>query len=124
MLEKAAFRPATTDSDHGWRVWPNLARKLVPMAVNQLWVADITYVRLAEGFVYLAVILDAFSRKVIGWAMEDHLQASLALAALEMALAGRDVMRRRAGPSLRPRRPVRLRRLHRPARSQPASSPA
>src|SRR4029077_1910906 len=65
----------------------------VPMAVSRLWVADITYVRLAEEFVYLAVILDAFSRKVIGWALEDHLQASLAIAALEMALAGRDVRR-------------------------------
>ena len=60
------------------------------MAVNQLWVADITYVRLAEAFVYLAVILDAFSRKVVGWALADHLQASLALEALEMALDRRD----------------------------------
>jgi transposase InsO family protein len=92
-LRRSAFRPATTDSDHAWRIWPNLARKVVPMAVNRLWVADITYVRLAEEFVYLAVILDAFSRKVIGWALEDHLQASLAIAALEMALAGRDVRR-------------------------------
>ena len=92
-LRRSAFRPATTDSDHAWRIWPNLARKVVPMAVNRLWVADITYVRLAEEFVYLAVILDAFSRKVIGWALEDHLQASLAVAALEMALAGRDVRR-------------------------------
>jgi len=89
-LRRPAFRPATTDSDHAWRIWPNLARKVVPMAVNRLWVADITYVRLAEEFVYLAVILDAFSRKVIGWALEDHLRASLAIAALEMALAGRD----------------------------------
>jgi putative transposase len=92
-LRRSAFRPATTDSDHAWRIWPNLARKVVPMAANRLWVADITYVRLAEEFVYLAVILDAFSRKVIGWAVEDHLQASLALAALEMAMAGRDVRR-------------------------------
>ena len=61
------------------------------MAANRLWVADITYVRLAEEFIYLAVILDAFSRKVIGWAMADHLKASLAIAALEMALAGREV---------------------------------
>jgi transposase InsO family protein len=57
--------------------------------VNQLWVADITYVRMAEGFAYLAVILDAFSRRAIGWAMEEHFAASLALAALEMALAKR-----------------------------------
>jgi putative transposase len=91
-LRKPAFKPATTMSDHAWRVWPNLARRLEPMAVNQLWVADITYVRLAEAFVYLAVILDAFSRKVVGWAMADHLQASLALEALDMALASRSVI--------------------------------
>ena len=90
-LTRAAFKPATTVSNHAWRIWPNLARRVVPMAANRLWVADITYVRLAEEFVYLAVILDAFSRKVIGWAMEDHLRASLAIAALEMALAERDV---------------------------------
>lgn len=90
-LRKPALRPATTDSRHGWRVWPNLARHLLPMATNQLWVADITYVRLAETFVYLAVILDAFSRKVVGWAMADHLRAELALEALEMALASRPV---------------------------------
>jgi putative transposase len=88
-LRKPIFRPATTDSRHSWRVWPNLARHMAPMAVNQLWVADITYVRLAEAFVYLAVILDAYSRKVVGWAMADHLRAELALDALEMALKGR-----------------------------------
>jgi transposase InsO family protein len=90
-LRKPVFRPATTNSRHSWRIWPNLARRLIPMDVNQLWVADITYVRLAEGFVYLAVILDACSRKVIGWAMEDHLRAELALDALEMALNTREV---------------------------------
>jgi putative transposase len=91
-LRKRLFRPATTDSRHGWRIWPNLARRVVPMAVNQLWVADITYVRLDEQFIYLAVILDAFSRKVVGWAIADHLRASLALDALEMALATREVI--------------------------------
>ena len=91
-LRKPAFKPATTDSRHDWRLWPNLARWLVPMAVNQLWVADITYVRLAEGFVYVAVVLDAFSRKVVGWALADHLRAELALAALQMALDGREVV--------------------------------
>jgi hypothetical protein len=70
-LRKPLFKPATTDSRHSWRVWPNLAKHLAPMAANQLWVADITYVRLDEAFVYLAVILDAFSRKVVGWAMAD-----------------------------------------------------
>jgi len=91
-LRKPVFRPATTDSRHSWRIWPNLARHLSPTGVNQLWVADITYVRLAEAFVYLAVILDAFSRKVVGWAMAGHLQASLALEALEMALQSRPVI--------------------------------
>jgi transposase InsO family protein len=88
-LRQKAFVPATMDSRHSWRVYPNLAWRLQPTGVNQLWVADITYVRLAEGFVYLAVVLDAFSRRAIGWAMEDHLESSLALAALEMALANR-----------------------------------
>jgi putative transposase len=91
-LRKPLFKPPTTDSRHGWRVWPNLARHLAPMATNQLWVADITYVRLAEAFVYLAVILDAFSRRVVGWAMADHLRASLALDALEMALKSRQII--------------------------------
>ncbi len=91
-LRKPLFKPPTTNSRHSWRIWPNLARHLAPMDVNQLWVADITYVRLAEAFVYLAVILDAFSRKVVGWAMADHLRASLALDALEMALGEREVI--------------------------------
>ena len=90
-LRKRRFAPATTDGRHGWRLWPNLAWRLAPTTVNQLWVADITYVRLDESFAYLAVVLDAFSRRAVGWAMAEHLQASLALAALEMALAGREV---------------------------------
>ena len=91
-LRRRSFIPATTDSRHRYRIWPNLARRLEPMAVNQLWVADITYVRLAQEFAYLAVILDAFSRRVVGWSMETHLRAELALAALEMALAGRAIL--------------------------------
>jgi len=91
-LKRSPFKPATTNSQHDWRIWPNLARRLIPMEVNQLWVADITYVHLDEAFVYLAVVLDAFSRKVVGWAMADHLRASLALDALEMALQDRVVI--------------------------------
>jgi putative transposase len=91
-VPKTAFRPATTDSRHRFVVYPNLARRLVPTTVNQLWAADITYVRLSEEFIYLAVVLDAFSRRVIGWSLASHLQASLALAALEMALSGREVV--------------------------------
>ena len=83
------FVPATTDSRHGWRVVPNLARGMIPTGLDQLWVADITYVHLATEFAYLAIILDAFSRKVIGWALETHLRAELAIAALEMAVAAR-----------------------------------
>lgn len=91
-VPKRAFVPATTDSRHRFRVYPNLARHLVPLAVNQLWVADITYVRLSEEFVYLAVVLDAFSRRVVGWNMAAHLRAELALAALDMALRTRTVI--------------------------------
>ena len=90
-LRKKTFVPTTTLSNHRYRVWPNLARRLVPMATDQLWVGDITYIRLDEGFVYLAVILDAFSRKVVGWALRDHMRTELTLEALEMALATRDV---------------------------------
>jgi putative transposase len=90
-VPKKSFRPPTTDSRHHWHVWPNLARHLVPMAINQLWVADITYIRMNEAFVYLAVVLDGFSRRVVGWAMADHLRAELALSALTMALADRHV---------------------------------
>jgi len=86
------FRPATTDSRHRFSVYPNLARRMTPTQANQLWVADITYVRLGEAFVYLAVVLDGWSRRVVGWALADHLQASLALEALEMALASRSVV--------------------------------
>lgn len=66
-LRKAGFVPMTTDSRHGWRVVPNLARGLQLTDIDQLWVADITYVHLAEEFAYLAIVLDAYSRKVIGW---------------------------------------------------------
>ena len=88
-LRKRAYVPATTDSNHGWRVYPNLARRMEPMGPDRLWVADITYIRLQRAFVYLAVVLDAFSRKVVGWALDDHLEARLALAALDMALDNR-----------------------------------
>ena len=88
-LRTRRFVPATTDSRHGWRIWPNLARGLVTRHLNELWVADITYVRLQEEFVYVAVVLDAHSRRVIGWAVAGHLGASLAVEALRMALAER-----------------------------------
>jgi putative transposase len=88
-LRKTPFVPATTDSKHSWRVMPNLARGLEVTDLDQLWVADITYVHLAEEFVYLAIVLDAYSRKVIGWALDTHMRAELAIKALEQAIAAR-----------------------------------
>jgi putative transposase len=79
----------TTDSRHNLPVYPNLARDLVASQVNRLWVADLTYIRLRAEFVYLAVVLDAFSRRVIGWALGRTLEAGLALSALRMALRQR-----------------------------------
>ena len=90
-LRRRRFLPVTTRSDHRFKLWPNLAGRLRPMAPDQLWAADITYIRLDEGFAYLAVLIDAFSRRVIGWELADHLRAELALAALRMALASRTV---------------------------------
>jgi len=81
----------TTDSHHPFAIYPNLAPRLVVTGINQLWVADITYIRLREIFLYLAVVLDAHSRKAVGWELGDTLQASLALAALDRALAGRKI---------------------------------
>ncbi|MFZ2871454.1 IS3 family transposase [Zavarzinia sp.] len=88
-LRRHPFVPRTTDARHGWRVVPNLAGGMEPTAPDQLWVADITYVHLAEAFCYLAIVLDAFSRRVVGWALEEHLDARLAIAALDMAIAAR-----------------------------------
>ena len=81
----------TTDSNHGRKVYPNLARNLVLTGVDQLWRADITYIRLREEFIFLAVILDAFSRRVIGWALDRHMEDELTLTALRMALRRRSI---------------------------------
>jgi transposase InsO family protein len=85
----------TTDSNHDLPVHPNLASTLVLTGLDQLWLADITYIRLELEFVYLAVMLDAFSRREIGWALDRTLEASLAIEALQMALR-----RRRPAPGL------------------------
>ena len=89
-LRAKPFVPRTTDSRHGFAVRSNLTRGLLPTGLDQIWVADITYVRLAEAFVYLAVVIDAFSRKVVGWALDDHLEARLAMAALDQAIEARN----------------------------------
>jgi putative transposase len=79
----------TTDSDHPFRVHQNLAESLELTGIDQLWVADITYIRLRQEFVFLAVVLDAYSRKAIGWQLGRKLDTSLPLDALEMAIASR-----------------------------------
>ena len=75
-----------TDSNHDRQVYPNLAGEMVLTGIDQLWVADITYIRLANQFVYLAVVIDAFSRRVIGWALDVTVEDDLPVAALRMAL--------------------------------------
>jgi putative transposase len=81
----------TTDSRHGYAVYANLAARLQLTGINQLWVADITYVRLRETFLYLAILMDAYSRRVVGWELGEDLRAELALSALNRALADRQV---------------------------------
>jgi transposase InsO family protein len=81
----------TTDSKHTLPVYPNLVQDVVVERPNQVWAADITYVRLVRGFVYVAVLMDLFSRKVIGWALSNSLHAELVVAALTMALQKREV---------------------------------
>ena len=102
----------TTDSNHGRKVYPNLARGMVLTGVDQLWRADITYIRLREEFVFLAVILDAFSRRVIGWALDRNMEDELTLTALRMAISSAEHSTR-PGASLRSRQPVCEQRLHR-----------
>jgi len=89
LCKRKRFKIITTDSKHGLPVYPNLARGMTLTGVNQLWVADITYVQLPRGFAYLAVILDAFSRKCLGWQLSMDIDARLCLDALEMAFAQR-----------------------------------
>jgi putative transposase len=87
-LRKRKF-VATTDSNHNFRVYPNLAGSMELTGIDQLWIADITYIRLETEFVYLAVVLDAYSRRVIGWALDRSLEDDLAIAALQMAFRRR-----------------------------------
>jgi putative transposase len=81
-----SFKIATTDSNHGYKVYPNLLAGLTLTGTDQVWVADITYIRILKGFVYLAALLDRYSRKVIGWAISKRIDAELCLAALRSAL--------------------------------------
>ena len=94
------YRVCTTDSKHSLPVAPNLLdRNFVADRPNQVWLADITYIATGEGWLYLAVILDLFTRKVVGWAMRDHMRAELTIAALTMAI-------QRQKPPPGPRQPI------------------
>jgi putative transposase len=88
-LRRKPFFAPPAGKPEGFVIVPNLVRGLAPSGPDQIWVADITYVHLARAFAYLAVILDAFSRKAVGWALEASLDASLAMAALDQALCAR-----------------------------------
>jgi putative transposase len=92
-LRRRKFLVVTTNSKHGLPVYPNLAREMELTGINQLWVADITYIRLEVEFVYLAVILDAYSRRVVGWALDRTLEVTLTITALQMALERRSPAR-------------------------------
>lgn len=85
------FKPHTTDSNHKYLRYPNLIKDLVIERLNQVWVADITYIRILTGFVYLAAILDGLSRKVIGYAISNRLDTDLTLGALKMAIVSREI---------------------------------
>ena len=85
----ALGKHATTDSDHDGPIFPNLAKDVTADGPNQLWVADITYVAIAVGFVYVAVILDAWSRRVVGYAISRSIDARLTIAALKAAIRSR-----------------------------------
>jgi putative transposase len=104
-LRRRKFVVQTTDSNHDCPVYPNLAGSMQLTGMNQLWVADITYIRLETEFVYLAVVLDAYSRRVIGWALDRTLEDDLCIAAFGTTAA---VAWAGSGASLRPGHPIRL----------------
>lgn len=86
---KKAFRPVTTDSNHNYNIYPNLIKNIEVTGLNQVWVGDITYVQLPEGFIYLAAIIDIFSRRCVGWALGRDIDTYLVLQALNMAIRSR-----------------------------------
>lgn len=88
-VRRRAFKPVTTDSNHSFRTYLNLAARMQVTGANQLWVADITYIRLRTEFVYLAVVLDRWSRKVVGWHVDRTLRSGLAVVALRRAIESR-----------------------------------
>ncbi len=86
LVRKRQIRPRTTFSGHNFRKYTNLIKDFIPQKAHQLWVSDITYIRTGEGFAYLSLITDAYSRKIIGWALGPTLEAKFTIDALKMAL--------------------------------------
>lgn len=86
---KRAFKPVTTDSNHNYNIYPNLIKDIKLTGLNQVWVADITYIRLLHEFIYLAAIIDIFSRRCVGWDLSRNIDTSLTLNALNMAIKQR-----------------------------------
>lgn len=89
LCVKRRFKIQTTDSNHGEKIYPNLARDLKVTCINRLWVADITYIQLLKEFVFLAVVIDVFSRRCIGWELSSHIDTELTLNALQNAFRTR-----------------------------------
>jgi len=87
--QKRAFKPRTTDSNHPHPIAPNLLAQTTAKAPNEVWVSDITYISTRQGWVYLAGVMDLWSRKIVGWACADHLKSSLVKTALKQAVAAR-----------------------------------
>ena len=121
--QKGRYRVQTTDSNHDQPIAPNrLAEAPKATAPNQIWVADITYIQTQEGWLYLAAILDLYSRKIVGWAMSERIDTALVLKALAMALAASPAAGQPAVP-LRSRRPIRRRPITAALWPRPAWSP-
>jgi transposase InsO family protein len=88
-LQKRSFRPRTTDSNHRLPIAPNRLKQQQPVAPDRIWVADITYIATSQGWAYLAAVMDLYSRRIVGWALADHLKSSLPKQALSRALQTR-----------------------------------
>ena len=90
-LQEARFKPVTTESNHDLPVAPNRLREAVATGPNQIWVADITYIKTAQGWLFLAAIMDLYSRRIVGWGMSEHIDTALVLMAWQMAREHRPV---------------------------------
>jgi len=88
LVERRRRGTRTTNSRHGFHRWPNRIRHIVPSAINQVWVSDLTYIRTRQGFMYLSLVMDAYSRKIVGYYANDTLEAQGCIRALRMALDG------------------------------------